>query len=207
MGRRIHIVIAEPSVIIRSGVISVLKRLTMLNIDLAEISDISTLSAQLCKFKPDVLIIDPSQLGIFSLQRLKNKVGCSDIKTIALQNTMVDSATLRHYDQVISIYDSSDTIKDKLERIILPEDKNSNKQELSVREKEIVVCIVKGLTNKQIADELILSTHTIMSHRRNIANKLQIHSPSGLTIYAIVNKLVEIDQIKDTISSDENSML
>lgn len=65
---------------------------------------------------------------------------------------MVDSATLRYYDEIVSIYDSSDTIKDKLERIILPQEKIGNKQELSAREKEIVVCIVKGMTNKQIAD-------------------------------------------------------
>ena len=203
MRRRIHIVIAEPSVIIRSGLIAVLKRLTSLSIDIAEISDIHTLVAQLCKFKPDVLIIDPSQLGVFSLQRLRKEVGHPDIKIIALQNTMVDSMTLKHYDEVVSIYDSLDTIKDKLERIIVTEETTNQKQELSVREKEIVVCIVKGMTNKQIADHLILSTHTIMSHRRNIVNKLQIHSPAGLTIYAIVNKLVEIDQIKNSINTDE----
>lgn len=203
MKRRIHIVIAEPSVIIRSGLIAVLKRLTSLSIDIAEISDIHTLVAQLCKFKPDVLIIDPSQLGVFSPQRLRKEVGHPDIKIIALQNTMVDSMILKHYDEVISIYDSLDTIKDKLERIIVVEESTNQKQELSVREKEIVVCIVKGMTNKQIADHLILSTHTIMSHRRNIVSKLQIHSPAGLTIYAIVNKLVEIDQIKNSINADE----
>ena len=203
MKRRIHIVIAEPSVIIRSGLIAVLKRLTSLSIDIAEISDIHTLVAQLCKFKPDVLIIDPSQLGVFSLQKFRKEVGHPEIKIIALQNTMVDSMTLKHYDQVVSIYDSLDTIKDKLERIIVTEEATNQKQELSVREKEIVVCIVKGMTNKQIADHLILSTHTIMSHRRNIVSKLQIHSPAGLTIYAIVNKLVEIDQIKNSINADE----
>ena len=203
MKRRIHIVIAEPSIIIRSGLIAVLKRLTSLSIDVAEISDIHTLVAQLCKFKPDVLIIDPSQLGVFSLQRLRKEVGHPEIKIIALQNTMVDSMTLKHYDEVVSIYDSLETIKDKLERIIVTEETTNPKQELSVREKEIVVCIVKGMTNKQIADHLILSTHTIMSHRRNIVSKLQIHSPAGLTIYAIVNKLVEIDQIKNSINADE----
>lgn len=70
---------------------------------------------------------------------------------------------------------------------------------LSQREKEIIVCVVKGLTNKQIAEELCISTHTVITHRRNIAAKLQIHSAAGLTIYAIVNKLVELSEIKDTI--------
>ena len=77
------------------------------------------------------------------------------------------------------------------------EDTNDAKTEiLSDREKEIVSYVAKGLTNKEIADALCLSVHTITTHRRNIANKLQIHTPSGLTIYAIVNKLVLIQDIK-----------
>ncbi len=74
---------------------------------------------------------------------------------------------------------------------------------LSQREKEIIVCVVKGMTNKQIAEQLFISTHTVITHRRNIAAKLQIHSPSGLTIYAIVHKLVELNDVKDTIYTNE----
>lgn len=73
---------------------------------------------------------------------------------------------------------------------------------LSAREREIIICVVKGLTNKEIADELCISTHTVITHRRNIAAKLQIHSAAGLTIYAIVNKLVELSEIKDTITKE-----
>ena len=56
--------------------------------------------------------------------------------------------------------------------------------------------VVKGLTNKSIADKLCLSVHTVITHRRNIARKLQIHSSAGLTIYAIVNKLVELKDVQ-----------
>lgn len=199
MARRVHIVIAEPSVIIRSGLVSILKKLTSLNIDIAEISDISSLSVQLNKYKPDILIVDPSHIGVFSLKQIKNESSDVMLKTIALQNTLTDSATLKHYDDVISIYDGIDTIKTKLVDLMQNEDEPQRKQELTAREQEIVVCIVKGLTNKQIAEELHLSTYTIMAHRRNITTKLQIHSSAGLTIYAIVNKLVELNEIKDTI--------
>lgn len=74
---------------------------------------------------------------------------------------------------------------------------------LSAREKEIIVCVVKGLTNKQIADALCISTHTVITHRRNIASKLQIHSAAGLTIYAIVNKLVDLSEIRETIHDSQ----
>lgn len=77
--------------------------------------------------------------------------------------------------------------------------RNPSEEALSAREKEIIVCIVKGMTNKQIADALCISAHTVITHRRNIVAKLQIHSAAGLTIYAIVNKLVELSEIKDSI--------
>ena len=67
---------------------------------------------------------------------------------------------------------------------------------LSSREKDIVRCVAMGLSNKEIADYLNLSIHTVTTHRRNIASKLQIHSMAGLTIYAIANKLVDLKDIK-----------
>lgn len=66
---------------------------------------------------------------------------------------------------------------------------------LSEREKDVLVEIVKGLSNKEIADVLCISTHTVITHRKNISRKLNIHSPAGLTIYAIVNKLVDISSL------------
>jgi regulator of cell morphogenesis and NO signaling len=67
---------------------------------------------------------------------------------------------------------------------------------LSDREKDVIVGVVQGLQNKEIADRLNISVHTVITHRRNIARKLQIHSPAGLTIYAIVNGLVDISSVK-----------
>lgn len=69
-------------------------------------------------------------------------------------------------------------------------------EQLSQREKEIISCVAKGMTSKEIADKLCLSVHTVTTHRRNITTKLQIHSPAGLTIFAIVNNLVSIEDIK-----------
>jgi regulator of cell morphogenesis and NO signaling len=67
---------------------------------------------------------------------------------------------------------------------------------LSDREKDIIICITKGMNNKEIADYLFLSVHTVTTHRRNISNKLQIHTTAGLIIYAIANKLVDINDIQ-----------
>lgn len=66
---------------------------------------------------------------------------------------------------------------------------------LSDRERDVIVSLVQGMTNKEIAEHLCISTNTVITHRRNIAKKLQIHSPAGLTIYAIVNNLIDISAV------------
>ena len=71
-----------------------------------------------------------------------------------------------------------------------------NSEALSDRERDVIVCVVRGMQNKEIADHLFISVNTVITHRRNIARKLQIHSPAGLTIYAIVNGLVDISSVK-----------
>ena len=71
-----------------------------------------------------------------------------------------------------------------------------NSEALSDREKDVIVSLVQGMTNKEIAEHLFISINTVITHRRNIARKLQIHSPAGLTIYAIVNNLVDISTVK-----------
>lgn len=67
---------------------------------------------------------------------------------------------------------------------------------LGEREKDVIIALVQGMSNKEIADHLCIAVNTVITHRRNIARKLQIHSPAGLTIYAIVNNLVDISSVK-----------
>lgn len=71
----------------------------------------------------------------------------------------------------------------------------SSESVLTEREKDIIRCFSKGMVNKQIADHLCLSVHTVTTYRRNISAKLNIHSPSGLTIYAILHNLININDL------------
>ena len=64
-------------------------------------------------------------------------------------------------------------------------------ESISEREKEIIMCLVQGMSNKEIASKLFISVNTVITHRRNIVRKLQIHSLAGLTIYAIANNLID----------------
>jgi DNA-binding NarL/FixJ family response regulator len=192
------IAIAEPSVIIRSGLAVALKRIPGFRIQTVEISTMDTLHNYLRLHKPEILIINPVFWGFIDIARLKEDTSNQELKSMALVYTAIDVSLLRNYDDTISIYESLEVLKEKLDRLIEAPSADSSDESntLTLREKEIIVCVVKGLTNREIAQELFLSTHTVISHRRNIARKLEIHSTAGLTIFAIVNKLVELEEIK-----------
>ena len=154
MSTNLKIAIAEPSVIIRSGLENLLKRLPGFRIQMVEIHSVESLFDSLRMHKPDVLIVNPALPGYFTLQHLKEESGCAEMKCIALLYSVSDSVLLRSYDEQINIYDSADEIKHKLERLnaeVLPDDEpegDDEQQSLSSREKEIVVCVVKGMTNR-----------------------------------------------------------
>lgn len=195
---QLKIAIVEPSVIIRSGISVALKRIPGYRIQPIEIISLDTVNHYLNIHKPDILIINPAFWGYFDITKIKEETSNAKLKCLALVYSAIDNNLLRNYDDTLSIYDSVEQLKEKLDKLF---DSLTNKDfdeqsALSAREKEIITCVVRGLTNKEIAQTLFLSTHTVISHRRNIARKLEIHSTAGLTVYAIMNKLIEIDEIK-----------
>jgi DNA-binding NarL/FixJ family response regulator len=68
--------------------------------------------------------------------------------------------------------------------------------ELSAREKEILVCVAKGMLNKEIADKLCLSIYTVITHRKNITRKIGIKTVAGLTVYALLNGLIDMSTVQ-----------
>jgi DNA-binding CsgD family transcriptional regulator len=95
------------------------------------------------------------------------------------------------FDEVIYLDDDIDTIIHKISSYVkLVSDKKSNNQ-LSGREIELLTMVAQGFSNKQIADMLFISIHTVITHRKNITSKLGIKSISGLTLYAALNNLVD----------------
>ncbi|ADV43378.1 response regulator transcription factor [Bacteroides helcogenes] len=199
----LKIVVAETSVIIRSGLTAVLKRIPNLNAHPIEVSSPESLQNYIHMHPADIIIVNPTFGGWFDLSAFKAENKKSGIRYIALVCSVIDNNTLKEYDENFAICDDVDSITSKINHLLHTEEEEEekdNEQEcLSQREREIITCVVKGMTNKAIADKLYLSIHTVITHRRNIARKLQIHSPAGLTIYAIVNKLVELSDIKDTL--------
>jgi DNA-binding NarL/FixJ family response regulator len=67
---------------------------------------------------------------------------------------------------------------------------NCNGVVLTEREREIIAMIAEGLSNKEIADKLFLSTHTVNTHRKNIMNKLEVNNTAGLVMYAVREQIL-----------------
>lgn len=198
----IHVAVAETSVIVRSGLMAVLKRLPDIQVLPVEITSMEGLHNCMQGHRPEVLIVNPAFGGWFNVDEFKATYPQEAVKCVSLLCSVTDSNLLRGYDETVGLYDSIEVLNKKLVDLmhIGEEDKSESEPDtLSQREKEIIGCVVRGMTNKEIAEKLFLSVHTVITHRRNIARKLQIHSPAGLTIYAIVNKLVELSEVKTSL--------
>lgn len=193
----IHVAVADTSIIVRSGLVAVLKRLPDLNIQTIEVTSKEGLQHCMEAHCPDILIVSPLFEGWFDLDSFKQIYGQQELKVVALVSVVMDANQLRGYDEQINLFDDVDKLTQKVASLMNVAADDENKLDaLSQREKEIIGCIVRGMTNKEIAEKLFISVHTVITHRRNITRKLQIHSAAGLTIYAIVNKLVELGEVK-----------
>ena len=193
----ISVAIAETSIIVRSGLVSVLKRLPDLDIPTVEITSQEGLQHCMEAHSLHILIINPQFEGWFEVDAWREHYPQAEIKVVALLCAFVDANRLKGYDDTISLYDDIESLEKKIAVLMnFSEDEDADQDALSQREKEIICCVVRGMTNKEIAEKLYISVHTVITHRRNITRKLQIHSAAGLTIYAIVNKLVELSEVK-----------
>ncbi len=99
----------------------------------------------------------------------------------------------------LSIHTSTAELQEKLKRLEAELPDEADKQEdfntLTDRETDVLRLVAYGYSNKDIADKLFISIHTVISHRKNITEKLSIKSISGLTVYAILNNLIDSDNI------------
>ena len=196
----VRIAIAETSVIIRGGLTAALKRLSNVKVQPIELLSVEALHDCVRTQCPEMLIVNPAFGDYFDVSRFREETAGKKIRLIALVSSFVDASLLSKYDESISIFDDLDILSKKIHgllNLVSEEEEVDSQEALSQREKEIVICVVKGMTNKEIAENLFLSIHTVITHRRNISKKLQIHSAAGLTIYAIVNKLVTLNEVKD----------
>lgn len=195
--RLYKIIIAETAPIILAGISDILKKIRDFHPKLIEIDSRDSLLNTISSDTIDLLIINPSFGGLLHPDDIRKTSLNPDLKIIAIEIGKLNKTTISLYDDHFHITDDIEEIRNKINSVVkIDVEDSSEKDNLSTREKEIISHVVKGFTNQEIAEKLFLSIHTVMTHRRNIARKLQIHSATGLTIYAIVNKIVDLSEIK-----------
>lgn len=190
-----RIVIIEPYAMIAQGLRLMIDEIKGYEVS-AIIADAHYLE-RIVPLHPDIIIVNPSIIDV-------KKRGELDDMTQRLPNTLfaaliyqyVDPEVLRYFKTTIEISDSREKIAVKLRQLLETGEQPTESTELSDREKEILIAVVKGLTNKSIAEQYHLSIHTVITHRKNLTRKTGIKSVSGLTVYAILNNFIDIKDVE-----------
>ena len=192
------VIIVEPSPIISAGLASYFDDCKQVSI-VSQLDRIDRMEEKLATYNPDILIINPLLIAYDTNEQfLKICRDFSNVIPVALVSSYVDANILKQFQDVIEINDSKQKVVSKIFNLLndskISQDKPEN-VELSNRETDVLIALVKGLTNKEISDKLFISVHTVITHRKNIIRKTGIKSVSGLTVYALLNNLVEESDI------------
>lgn len=196
---RLQFIVAEKSYLVRKGIVSIINRIEGAVV-IKETDSLDNINSEILALNPDFLLINPSLIPKTEDHRnFQIKMELSE-KVIAISTVSpYRKGMLPAFREIIDLQDSKDIIYQKLKAIIDPALRESANSvvstELSEREKTILAYVAKGMTNKEIAEILFLSTHTIITHRKNITGKLGIKTISGLTIYAILNNLIKMEDV------------
>ena len=191
--KRINIAIVESSPILFEGIQNIIQRSHLYTKSIL-IKDIENLGFHLNRLKIDIILINPLQI----VNRVKFftslKSSFPQMKWVGLSYSIIDKEVLPIFDEVIQIDDHNDLIIRKIEKFCTDTQVESTDL-LTDREINVLKEIIKGHSNKEIAENLNISIHTVMSHRKNIYLKTEIKSQAGLTVFALTHNIVSIDSI------------
>ena len=189
---RNRVIICETSEIIANGLTEIINSMAQFDVVL-RFDKPECLSDKILSTDSNFLIINPLLLG-FQNRDFLAQLGREhpNVTLIALVTSYLDHSMLTPYSGVIEINDTQSIIISKMNEFAQNEtSKNADDVELSKRETDVLVAVAKGLMNKEIADQMNISIHTVISHRKNITRKTGIKSVSGLTVYALLNNLID----------------
>ncbi len=186
-----RIVLIEPSEIVAAGITAIIERNPEFSVAKV-LGNIAYFNGNASN--ADIIIVNPAVIDYNDRLDVRSCLGAGNAAIVALTHITLEESVVRQYDECIGIYDNSARIIQKLKNAMEEnaQTPKSDINELSGRERDILAAVAKGLTNKEIADEFNISIYTVISHRRNISQKLGINSIPGLTVYAIMNKLVDM---------------
>lgn len=194
------IIIVDPSPILLRGLTSFIEEYSQLSV-VSQLDNADRLDEKIISYNPKILIINPLSLH-YKDTAVKIQSSFPDLIVIALVSSYIEKEMLMKFDEVIEMNDTKQKIANKIFNILKAKTFESSQNEsieLTNRERDVLVALVKGLTNKEISEKLFISIHTVITHRKNIIKKTGIKSVSGLTVYALINNIIDEIEINDSI--------
>lgn len=193
---RNRVIICEASEIIANGLSEIVNSMVQFDVVL-RLETPERLSEKIVSTDANVLIVNPTLLG-YQYKDFLGQISKEypHVTVFALVTSYLEHAALAPFNGVIEINDTKQKIIGKLNEFVQSETpKRNDDVELSKRETDVLVAVAKGMMNKEIADQMNISIHTVISHRKNITRKIGIKSVSGLTVYALLNNLITEDEL------------
>lgn len=193
------ILILEPSVLIAEGLRHVIDNFAGYDVCGIIRNQEGDIGSKIDDFNADLVIADPSVFDNRDRAGAHDMIkGIANAPVMALISTATDAAYASTYDGTIYLSDTSDDIEQKISTVMnaAPAEQRGEGEELSSREKEILVCVAKGMLNKEIADHFNISIYTVITHRKNITRKTGIKTVAGLTVYALLNNLIDMNAME-----------
>jgi DNA-binding NarL/FixJ family response regulator len=192
--KQTHILILEDAPIVREGLKSLLD--SMRNVHSVSIAGTFEELMHLLECKSfQMVLIGPHYLLIYQSQIQQLRSQHNSIKWIGVQYSLFSEDLLNKFDGVVDVFDDQEILSAKLNKWLeaASDEDSQNRESLSKREEDVLRLLALGKSNKEIADELTISINTVITHRKNISQKTGIKSVSGLTIYAVVQNLISLD--------------
>lgn len=194
-----NVALVIPSVLVARGFESVFTDMGEFRVS-GVLSDLSNSAESGMKLAgADVIVVDPMVFEYAVRSNVRSVLSrYSDAAVVGLQTVNMSDEALKQYDEVVNIYDAPPVIIRKLRSAVSARSDapKQDGEELSAREKEILVCVAKGMLNKEIADYYNISVYTVITHRKNITRKTGIKTVAGLTVYALLNNLIDYSSIE-----------
>lgn len=192
--KQLRIAMAVASPVIAEGVRSMIDASGDMAVVLS-VDSLHALAEHIVAIAPDAAVVSTDLCPGEACDVKQTYPELSDMKLIALQSTLCNEEALRHFDASISIFNTACQIVRRIREAVdrHAADSYADSHDLTDRERDVLILVAKGNTNKEIASILNISPHTVISHRKNIVHKTGIRSVAGLTVYAILNRLIDGD--------------
>ncbi len=199
MAKAIKVILIESAYLLSAGIEALISELNGVFVEHVYHGGEPNLAEKVLGHKPEIIIVDPNSLGEDFFTIIKVFQNETDIKVVGLLSDKAPDPIKGRFLHQLNRNNCKFDLLESLKKIIgnNPSRTKPQSQKLSNREIELLKQVCLGHTNQEIADKLFLSVHTVTTHRKNITKKLGIKTVSGLTVYALMNNLVDIKEVEN----------